>query len=124
MDFAALLTRAHAAAKEAAKGVTENVNEFDCGNAKVVIDGREPLANYCRKMIRQAGARLEGSEKRIAESNASLEHGTKGYPTGWQWYKPGDDARQSIRIHEAAANAFRAVLTEANIRAEVISRLD
>jgi hypothetical protein len=124
MDFAALLTKAHAAAKTAAAEVQENPNEFDCGFAWVKIDGRSPLAAYCRKMIRQAGARLEGRDKVIAEQNARLEHGGPGHPTGWQWWRPGGDHRQSIRIHEAGANAFRQVLAEAGYSAEVGSRLD
>ena len=45
-------------------------------------------------------------------------------PTGWQWWRPGGDHRQSIRIHEAGANAFRQVLAEAGYNAEVGSRLD
>ena len=124
MDFAALLTKAHAAAKEAAAKVQEEPNVFDCGFAWVKIDGRSPLAAYCRKMIRQAGARLEGRDKQIAEQNSKLEHGSKGWPTGWQWWKPGADPRQSIRVHEAGANAFRQVLADAGYYAEVGSRLD
>lgn len=124
MDFAALLTKAHQAAAVAVAAVHEDPNAFDCGFAWVKIDGRTPLANYCRKMIRQAGARLSGAEKHTAEANAALEHGSKGYPTGWQFWRPGHDHRQSIRIHEAGANAFRNVLAEAGIEAEVGSRLD
>lgn len=123
MDYAVLLANAHKAAAIAGAAVSEGTG-IDCGSASVKIDGREPLAVYCRKMIRQAGARLSGSEKDIAEGNAKLEHGTKGYPTGWSWYKPGNDHRQSIAIHEAAANAFRNVLADAGIRATVSSRLD
>jgi len=124
MDFAALLTKAHSAAKEAAAAVPENQNVPDCGFAWVKIDGRSPLAAYCRKMIRQAGARLEGMEKYTAEQNARREYGGPGHPTGWQWWKPGGDQRQSIYIHEAGANAFRQVLADAGYSSEVGSRLD
>jgi len=124
MDFGALLTKAHAAAKEAAASVEDQPMAFDCGFAWVRIDGRSPLAAYCRKMIRQAGARLEGRDKQIAEQNARMEHGGPGHPTGWEWWRPGGDHRQSISIHEEGARAFIRVLADAGYSAELGSRLD
>jgi hypothetical protein len=114
MDFAVLLQKAHAAAAAAAALIPDRPNSFDCGFAWVTIDGKSPLANYCRAEIKKAGG----------ERRACADLGGKGYPRGWQFWCPGRDGRQSVAIHEAGAQAFRAVLAEAGIVASVGSRLD
>lgn len=119
MDFEAILTEAFAAAETAiaAKG-PENMNAVDCGFAWVNISGTEPLARYCRKQISQATE----AERRTFEF--SRRFGDKGYPSGWQWWKPGSFAGQAIGHHIAGATAFNEVLAKHNIRGTVGSRYD
>ena len=117
-NFAAILDAAHKAAQEAVKAEEarqpEDMHALDCGFAWVVVDGKEPLANWCRQQVKREGG----------ERLAHRMYGSKGYPRGWQWWKPGDFNGQSIRIHEVGARAFRDKLAEYNIRATVGSRLD
>lgn len=51
-------------------------------------------------------------------------YGDKGYPRGWQFWKPGNHNGQSVRIFEAGARGFRDELAKYGIRADVGSRLD
>lgn len=108
-QFESLLAAAHQAARDAQAGMKEGTG-LDCGFAWVVISGNEPLARYCRSRITQHGAHRS-------------VYGSKGEP-GWQWWKPGAYAGQSIGIHEAGAKAFRDVLAVYGIRADVCSRYD
>ena len=137
MDHQAILDEANAAASAAilAKFKTgEKEQPFNCGFAWVTIDGLTPLAFYCRKKIREAGARLEGVDKRIAMGNAENQYGSKGYPSGWQFWKPGDWPttaqagtqvyQQDMDFHVAGAKAFQLVLAKYGISATVGSRLD
>jgi len=114
MDYAKILTEAHAAASAAQVGMTDNPRAFDCGFAWVIIDGQDGLARYCRAEIKRAGG----------ERQASRIFGGKGYPKGWQFWKPGNFNGQSVGVHEAGARAFRDKLAEYGIRADVGSRLD
>lgn len=115
-DYEAILRYAHTTAKRAleteARDRPENPHAFDCGFAWVTIDGNHPLARWCRKNAHKDGSRRY--------------YGDKGYPRGWQWWKPGSDEfpGQSIRIFEAGARAFRDALAEHNIVGTVGSRLD
>lgn len=106
----AILTEAHAAAKRAVTGLVENRNALDCGFAWVTIPGTHPLARYCAKRLK-------------ADDNPSF-YGSKGYPSGWQFWKPGGAPVQSVWIHEVGARAFRHALAQYGISAEVHSRLD
>jgi hypothetical protein len=120
MDFEAILTEATAAAEAAiaAKG-PENMNALDCGFAWVNISGTEPLARYCRKMINASGANATP-----ANLAALRKYGGKGYPSGWEFWKPGGFNGQAIGHHEAGARAFNEVLARHNIRGTVGSRYD
>lgn len=129
MDFQKILDEAHAAAAAAQKGMVENPNAFDCGFAWVTIDGKDPLARFCRKQLKRI--KHEENEKGygLQEAYAAVRraeqiYGDKGYPRGWQFWKPGGSQAQSIGIHEAGARAFRDKLAEHGIRADVGSRLD
>lgn len=113
MNYAQILNEAHAAAKAAQAGMVEG-RGLDCGFAWVVVDGTDGLARYCRAEIKRQGG----------ERQASRDLGSKGYPTGWRFWKPGDCAGQSIGIHEAGAKAFRDVLASYGIRADVGSCYD
>lgn len=111
-DFEAILNEAHAAAREAVAAMpAENPNALDCGFAWVTISGTEPLARYCRKIVK-------------ADANARRHYGDKGYPSGWQFWKPGDFNGQAIGHHEAGAKAFNAIITNHNIRGTIGSRYD
>lgn len=107
MDFAAILTEAHAAAAEAQEGMVENMHALDCGFAWVTIYGTDPLARYCRK-----------------QDEMRSIYGSKGYPRGWQFWCPGGARVQAVGIHEAGAKAFAMKLGEYGIRADWSSRLD
>lgn len=119
MDFDNILIAAHAAAAAAQKGMVEDMNALDCGFAWVRIDGTEPLARHCRKVLKKAEASLP--------KGAPLHtrwYGSKGYPSGWQFWCPGDAPVQAVGIHEAGAKAFAIKLGEYGIRADWSSRLD
>lgn len=125
-DFAAILKEAHEAAAAAQVGMVEG-RGLDCGFAWVTISGTEPLARYCRKKTaeHEANAKLEMSPiGRATEYSLARFHGGKGYPTGWQFWKPGDYAGQSIGIHIKGAEAFNEVLAKYNIRGTTGSRYD
>lgn len=51
-------------------------------------------------------------------------HGSNGYPSGWEFWKPGKFAGQAIGHHRAGAEAFASVLARYGTRADVGSRLD
>lgn len=114
-DFESILDEAHTAAGAAIAAMPpEDMNALDCGFAWVMIDGNSPLARHCRKMIKAAGG----------ERHANRKFGSKGYPSGWQFWKPGGFGGQAIGHHEAGAKAFRDVLARHGIRADVGSRFD
>lgn len=127
-DFAAILKEAHEAAARAQDGMVENPNAFDCGFAWVVIDGSDDLARACRKAIKakvkEHTAMGIPHPERTAETDMRPFWGSKGYPTGWQFWMPGCAPVQAVGIHEAGAKAFALVLGKHGIRAEWRSRLD
>lgn len=120
MDFEAILTEAHrdAAAYIAAEVATkpENERDFYCGFAWVTIDGNEPLARWCRAKLKALPSNAVYFDK--------AKFGDRGYPKGWQFWKPGNFNGQSVRIHEVGARGFRDALARYGIRAVVGSRLD
>lgn len=133
MDFNQILTDAHYAARNAVALVCSNEPETardPCGFAWVTVDGRDPLANWCRaekkrevkKMNIDTSMTTSNTIRRIQELSPRL--GDKGYPSGWQWWKPGHFAGQAVRIHGIGATAFRDELAKHGISATVGSRLD
>ncbi len=118
MDYASILTAAHAAASAAQEGMVENMNALDCGFAWVTVDGTDPLARFCRKE-RKRLMEIGGASTREAH-----QYGDKGYPTGWRFWCPGGAPVQAVGIHEAGAKAFALKLAEYGIRADWSSRLD
>lgn len=124
MDYQKILDEAYAAAKAVQADMEEQLQHMNCGFAWVTIDGREPFAFFCRKKVREAGARLEGREQRMAMQNAQSQYGSKAHPTGHSFWCPGSAPVQDVAIHEAGANAFRDSLAKHGIRATVASRLD
>lgn len=123
MDFEAILTEAHRAASDAQAGMQEG-RSLDCGFAWVTISGNDALARYCRTEYRKTEDALDAGGNRQNIMRRQRDLGRKGYPTGWQWWKPGGYPGQSIGIHEAGAHAFRDVLAKHGIRADVGSRYD
>lgn len=109
-DYDAILKEAHAAASAAQAGMVENPYALDCGFAWVTVSGNDPLARYCRKVAKTS------TDRRFT--------GSKGYPSGWQWWCPGAFSGQAVGIHEVGAGAFRDTLGKYGIRADVHSRLD
>ena len=104
MDYLKILTEAHAAACAAVAGQPDN---GACGFAWVTIDGNDGLARFCHK-----------------DRGVNRAFGSKGYPTGWQFWCPGNFRGQSVEAHERGAKAFRDKLAEYGIRATSNSRLD
>lgn len=86
-----------------------------CGFAWVTIDGKSPLANWCRK---------QSKEHDLKGRVTPWLYGSKGYPTGWQFWNPGDYNGQRVDVKEVGARAFRDKLAEYGIRSDVGSRLD
>lgn len=115
LKLAGILVAAHAAAEQAVAEASAKFDEMRgaCGFAWVTISGTEPLARHCRKQLKASG-----------DQRASRHFGDKGYPTGWQFWGPGNHNGQRIDIKEAGARAFRDVLAANGIRADVGSRLD
>lgn len=107
-SFEEILHHAHRAAHEAVKDLPDT---GACGFAWVTIEGRSPLARHCRL-------------KAANDMPGRRFYGSKGFPRGWQFWKPGGYPGQSIDAIEAGARAFRDVLAEYGIRADVGSRLD
>lgn len=103
----------------------EREEDFDCGFAWVTINpATGPLVKYCKEQIKEAGKGLENPAQYRATSNAETLYGSKGYPKGWQFWKPGNFRGQSIRIHLVGARAFAKVLTDNGITCTVGNRLD
>lgn len=113
-NYAEALAAAHHAAAKAQEGMVENPFAFDCGFAWVTLSGNDPFARWCRKQATAPGALP--AARRI--------YGSKGFPSGWQFWCPGPFGGQSVGIHEAGAKAFRDKLGEFGIRADMGSRLD
>lgn len=112
MNYETILDEAHEAARKAVNAMgPENMHALDCGFAWVTIDGNDPLARHCRKQLKES-------------PTMRRTYGDKGYPKGWQFWKPGDFDGQAVGHHEAGARAFRDKLAEYGIRADVGSRLD
>ena len=140
-NFHNILNEAYAAASDACATTLARTDDHSaCGFAWVKIDGREPLAHFCRKEIkntadaagRNAATRGDDDEqaarvRRLAAREAESRYGHKGYPTGWEFWMPGRGGApgcQSVHIFEAGADAFRDVLAKYGIRANSASRLD
>lgn len=126
MDFANILREAHEAATLAIAeySLTHSEQPFNCGFAWVTISGTEPLARYCRNQI-EAAKYFPPSQRNAVE----FIHGSKGYPTGWQFWCPGDwpdthPHRQDMDFYRAGAQGFGKKLAEFGIRATTGSRLD
>lgn len=127
MDYEAILTEAYEAADAAIKAKFDKGDRehpFNCGFAWVIIDGKEPLANYCRTKLK-ANQQLNG--RRID----AIRYGDKGYPRGWQFWKPGSwpanapqNFQQDRDFWVAGARAFARVLEDHGVHATVGSRLD
>ena len=131
-DFDKILDEAHAAATAAilahfAAGKREA--PFNCGFAWVTIDGVSPLARYCRKMLNS-----EVGQSRQFQREYEIRYGSKGHPTGWQWWGPGNwpSAKdmgfpvytQDMDFKAAACRAFQDVLANYGYSATVGTRLD
>lgn len=116
MDYEAILTEAHNAAVAAVSVASITYDEMRgaCGFAWVTIDGTEALARHCRKQVKAY----------TPENPNRGYYGDKGYPTGWQFWNPGNYGGQRIDTKEAGAKAFMMVLAKYGIRANVGSRLD
>jgi hypothetical protein len=106
MDFDRIFNEARNAAYAACHTLPDT---GACGFAWVKLGGNEPFSRYCRKLEKETGDR---------------KYGSKGYPTGWQWWNPGQYRGQSVDAIEAGARAFRDVLAAYGISADVGSRLD
>ena len=117
MDYEDLLTKALAAAKQAAdiEETTNGHNWFPCGFAWVTIPGNSPLARHCRKQL---------SNNSGPGNIPTRDYGDKGYPSGWQFWCPGARLTQRMATYEAAAKAFAKVLTDAGLEATSGSRAD
>jgi hypothetical protein len=122
--FSELLDRAYAAADRAQAGLRENPNAFDCGFAWVTVDpSNHAFVMWCKAQLK--GLEGPGGNR---DHDARRRYGSKGYPTGWQFWCPGSFHGQSMPIHEAGARAFRDVLALApgmgGARVSVGSRYD
>lgn len=109
-----IFNEATIAAREAQKRMVDHPLAFDCGFAWVTIGGKDPFVRWCKEQIKRVGER----------SREAMEYGDKGYPKGWQFWKPGRSSAQSIDIHLAGARAFAEVLNQYGIAASVGSRYD
>lgn len=132
MDYAKILDEAYNAATAAILAkfkAGDSEQPFNCGFAWVTIDGTDGLARYCRKMIKELG------DPRKLSYAESSRYGDKGYPSGWQFWGPGEwptkaaagvDAvyAQDMDFKAAGARAFQEVLANYGIRATVGTRLD
>ena len=87
----------------------ENPNAFDCGFAWVTIPANNGFARWCK-----AQRALHNDPK----------FGGTGYPSGWQFWCPGDWSGQSVRVWRAGAAAFAEQLQLAGLSAVMSSRLD
>lgn len=120
LNYEEILTAAFAAADAAIAAEVakrpENERDFDCGFAWVTVDGQDGLARHCRAKLKAMDPKASYAEK--------SRYGDKGYPRGWQFWKPGNHNGQSVRIFEAGARGFRDELAKYGIRADVGSRLD
>ena len=118
-DYETILNEAHKAAETAVAIASIKYDEMGgaCGFAWVVISGNEPLARHCRAEI-----------KKVPTSGGvrvwDRKFGDKGYPSGWQFWNPGNHGGQRVDIKEAGAKAFALKLAEYGIRADWASRLD
>jgi len=115
MDYEKILKEAHEAARLAQIG---GHDRGACGFAWVTIDGNDGLARHCRKMAKQA------EDRGVPYAQGRGLYGSKGYPKGWQFWKPGGFGGQAIETHEQGSVAFRDKLGEYGIRADCGSRLD
>lgn len=129
-DFTAIFNEATEAATAAILAKFHSGDReqpFNCGFAWVVIDGRDPLVRWCRKKISDA---MQGG----ASPREVRQYGDKGYPKGWDFWKPGEWPTketmgftiygQDMDFHAAGARAFADVLTRHGHKAVVRTRLD
>lgn len=118
IDYTKMFFQARNAAQEAADAENkrlgdESLRGFDCGFAWVHVETRHPFVNWCKAQIRLA-----------ATSEAANVYGSKGYPTGWQFWCPCDVQTQSITVFQRAAEAFAEVLKTYNVPCGTGSRYD
>lgn len=119
IDYTLILAEAHAAAEQAVSKLgPENPYAADCGFAWVTISGNSPLAGWCRQQVKVADE--------LGDKSYEIRHyfGSRGYPKGWQFWKPGGFNGQAIGHHIAGARAFNEVLARHNIVGELGSRYD
>lgn len=123
LDYEKILAEAIAAAKGAVEIASHKYPEMAgaCGFAWIKIDGTDGLARHCRKQIKIIEAQHLGNQETHRRTHL---YGSKGYPNGWQFWNPGNHIGQRVDIKEAGAIAFRDVLANYGIRADVGSRLD
>jgi hypothetical protein len=121
INYDVILMEAHKAAAEAVATVSIYMDEQKgaCGFAWVVIPGNDPLARHCRKELK-----LNAKEPQELQRELNAPYGSKGYPTGWQFWNPGNHNGQRVDIKEAGAKAFAFTLAKYGIRADWSSRLD
>lgn len=122
IDYEKILDEAHAAAAGAVEVASQKYPEQigACGFAWATIPGNEALARHCRAQIAKLNKQHGGNPPR----SLTLKYGSKGYPSGWQFWNPGGYMGQRIEVKEFGAAAFRDELAAAGIRADTGSRLD
>ena len=103
-DYVAIHRQALVAARAAVAQIAheEGTRGMDCGFAWVNFSGAEPFGRAVR----------------------SQPEVSKGYPTGYQVWNPGEHRGQSIHIIEAGAKAYQEHLKNNNINSTVGSRYD
>ena len=103
-DYIAIHQAALAAARQAVAAIAheEGTRGLDCGFAWVNFSGQDPFG-------------------RAVKSQPEV---SRGYPTGYQVWNPGEHRGQSIHIIEAGARAYAEVLKDNNINSTVGSRYD
>lgn len=138
MNYQKILTEAHQAATDAIAAHIAAGNKehpFNCGFAWVTIDGTGGLARWCRKEIKRtndAARAITGGNSAHSINKAHRRHirklGDKGYPSGWQFWCPGEwpegHYRQDMDFHAVGSRAFQKKLGEHGIVATVGTRLD
>lgn len=130
MDFTKILQEAHDAATQAIRDYFNGHEEqpLNCGFAWVTIDGTSALARHCRKQLAEATGSLAERNK------VRLLCGDKGYPSGWEFWGPGNWPSeeevgrtvyaQDMTFRRVGAEAFQKKLAEHGISATVGTRLD
>lgn len=108
-----------------------------CGFAWVHIpDARCEFVKWCKAEQKKVGFKFDSAGNRvdlngnffknheIPEAARNDNHGTPGYPKGWQFWNPTKFRGQAVYPKQEAAAAFAAVLRHYGIDARLGSRLD